>query len=423
MPVGHAIRVRVAAPPAEARRLCMRLSRGGIPAEPDDGTSRAEVLVAVDPKGDLARFRARAGWLVVLGTPGAAYFAGGADDVVVPGEPELLYRRLRAALEKFDLLARGDRLAERVTALEAGLADAAHDVRSPLQAVMGNAELLARDTSLTSAQRECAAACARQGLRAMQLAERILEAAKQRDREVLQVSAFDLGRLIETAVAQAMPVAKQRGVELVAVPPSRPVEIRGDDELLARVLDNLIANAVRFSPRGSQVEVAGWRASPRFVRLSVKDQGDGIPQAELPKLVAGLGPGRGLRIARDIAERHGGELWAESSSTSGTRFFVELPLQPPASRPSVLLVSDDSRWLREVARTLKSACDVRTATAAGARLGRKHTDLVLLDPDQKPGKRLEALRSEAKGAQVPVIELPSQMAASRLARTLAHLAV
>jgi signal transduction histidine kinase len=423
MPVGPTVRVRVSASPAEARRLCTRLSRGGIPAEPDDGTSRAEVLVAVDPKGDLARFRGRVGWLLVLGSPGAAYFAGGADDVVVPGEPELLFRRIRAALERFDLLARLDRVGERVNALEAGLADAAHDVRSPLQAVIGNAELLSRDASLTPAQRECAAACARQGLRAMQLAERILEAAKQRNREALQVVAVDLGRLVEGAVAQADAVAKQRGVSLVAVPPTRSVEIHADAELLGRVLDNLIANALRFSPRGGQVEVAAWRASPRFVRLSVKDQGDGIPATELPKLVAGLGPGRGLRIARDIAERHGGELWAESGSGSGTRFFLELPLHPPASRPSVLLVSDDSRWLKEVARTLKSACDVRTATSAAARLGRKHTDLVLLDPGQKPGKRIEALRSEAKGAQVPVIELPSQMAASRLARTLAHLAV
>ena len=72
---------------------------------------------------------------------------------------------------------------------------------------------------------------------------------------------------------------------------------------------------------------------------------------------------------------------------------------------------------------MKNACDVRTATAAAARLRGKHTDLVLLDPSQKPGKKLEALRTEAKGAQVPVIELPSQMAATRLARTLAHLAV
>jgi signal transduction histidine kinase len=423
MPVGQTIRVRVAAPPSEARRLCTRLTRGGIPAEVDDGTSRAEVLVAVDPGTDLTRFRGRVGWLVVLGSPGAAYFAAGADDVVVPGEPELLFRRLRAVLEKLDLVSRVERLNERVVALEAGLADAAHDVRSPLQAVIGNAELLARDTSLTSAQRACAAACARQALRAMQLAERILEAAKQRSRDVLAIGAVDLGGLIEAAVAQAQPLAKQQGVTLTGVPPSRPVEIRADGQLLARVLDNLIANAIRVSPRGGVVEVEAWRASPRFVRLSVKDQGEGIAPAELPKLIAGLGPGRGLRIAREIAERHGGEIWAESSAGNGTRFFIELPLHPPSSRPSVLLVSDDTRWLREVSRTLKSACDVRTATASAARIGSKHTDLVLLDPDQKPGKKLEALRSEAKGAQVPVIELPSQMAASRLARTLAHLAV
>ena len=424
MPVGQTIRVRVAAPPAEARRLCTRLSRGGIPAEPDDGASRAEVLVAVDPGTDLTQYRGRVGWLVVLGRPGAAYFAAGADDVVVPGEPELLFRRLRAVLERLDLVSRVERLNERVAALEGGLADAAHDVRSPLQAVIGNAELLARDASLTPAQRDCAAACARQGLRAMQLAERILETAKQRSsRDVLDVSLVDLGGLLEAAAAQARPVAKQRGVTLTVVPPSRPVEIHADGQLLGRILDNLVANAIRFSPRGGTVELEGWRASPRFVRIAVKDQGDGIAPAELPKLVAGLGPGRGLRIAREIAERHGGEMWAETSAGNGSRFFIELPLHPPSTRPSVLLVSDDTRWLREVSRTLRTACDVRTTSAAAARLGGKRPDLVLLDPGQKSGKKLEALRTEAKGAQVPVLELPSQMAASRLARTLAHLAV
>src|SRR3954464_13070808 len=187
MPVGSPIRVRVAAPAAEARRLCTRLSRGGIPAAVDDGASRADVLVVVAAEGDLSAWRARAEWLVVLGTPGAAYFAAGADDVVVPAEPELLFRRLRAALEKLDLLARMERLNVRVAALEAGLADAAHDVRSPLQAVIGNAELLARDSSLSPAQRDCAAAAARQGLRVMQLAEGILESARRRNRTALDV--------------------------------------------------------------------------------------------------------------------------------------------------------------------------------------------------------------------------------------------
>jgi signal transduction histidine kinase len=348
----------------------------------DDGDSRAEILIVVKP-GDLAPYRARAGCLIVVGTPGAKYFAGGADEVIVPGEPEILFRRVRAFVERLDLLARLDRLNERVAALEAGLADCAHDVRSPLQAVIGNAELLARDTSLTPSQRECAAAAARQGLRAMQLAERILESARLRQRTALDVSAFDLGKLVETVVEQGQPAARQHGVTLVANPPARSLELRADSELLRRLFDNLVANAVRVSPRGAQVEVSAWRASPKTVRLAVKDKGDGIAASELPRLVAGLGPGRGLRIARDIA---------------------------------------DARWLREVSRTLKTACEVRAVPVSAAKLGNKRTDLVLLDPAGK-GKKLETLRSEAKDAQVPVIELPSETAAARLARTLAQFAL
>ena len=231
--------------------------------------------------------------------------------------------------------------------------------------------------------------------------------------------AFDLGKLVETVAEQAQAAARQHGVTLVAVPPARPLELRADSELLMRLLDNLVANAVRVSPRGSQVEVSAWRASPKTVRLAVKDKGDGIPASELPKLVAGLGPGRGLRIARDIAERHGGDLWAESSLGNGTRFYIELPLQPPSSRPRVLIVSDDAKWLREISRTLKTACDVRAVPVSAAKLGNKRTDLVLVDPSGK-SKKLEALRNEAKDAQVPVIELPGETAAARLARTLAQ---
>ena len=413
--------MRVSGPAAQVRRLCTRLSRGGIPAGADDGVSRAELLIAIEP-ADLAALRSRAGFLMVLGAPGARFFAAGADEVILPGEPELLFRRARSVLERLDLQARLDRLTQRVAALEAGLLDAAHDVRSPLQAVIGNAELLARDSSLSAKQRDCATAAARQGLRALQLAERILDGARGREGGALDVSAFDLGAFLEEMAQHAEEAARQRAVTVVATPPQRAVDVRADREMLGRLLDNLIGNAVRASPRGGQVELSAWRASPRLVRISVKDSGAGIPAAELPKLLAGLGPGRGLRIARDIAERHGGDLWAESGIGSGTRFHLELPLAPPSTRPRVLLVSDDARWLREVSRSLKTACEVRSVAVAAAKLGNKRTDLVLLDPDHKGGKKLEALRSEAKDAQVPLIELPSEMAAARLARTFARLA-
>jgi len=99
-----------------------------------------------------------------------------------------------------------------------------------------------------------------------------------------------------------------------------------------------------------------------------------------------------------------------------------LPLAPPSARPRVLLVSDDARWLREVGRSLKSACDVRSVSLSSARLGNKPTDLVLVEAAAARGRKLETLRLEASGAQVPLVELPNEMAAARLARTLAHLA-
>src|SRR5260370_30133234 len=97
MAAGHVVRVRVAAPPTEARRLCTRLSRGGISAAPDDGVSRAEVMV-VTHDTDLAKFRSRAGQLVVVGQPGAPLFAAGAGRGGVPREAEALFRPLRFLL-------------------------------------------------------------------------------------------------------------------------------------------------------------------------------------------------------------------------------------------------------------------------------------------------------------------------------------
>lgn len=416
------VRVRVAAPATEARRLCTRLTRGGINAAPDDGASHAEVLVAIG-LDDLVAARARAGCLCVVGSPGAPFFAAGADEVVCPGEPEVLFRRVRALVERADLLAKVERLNVRAAALEAGLADAAHDLRSPMQTVIGNTQLLARDEKLSPVHRQMAAAAARQAERAVKLAHTILEGARRSERRPIAARSTDLGQLVEEAAQRGRAVGQERSVSVTATPPVRPVLIRADEELLSRLLDNLITNAVRASPAGGTVEVSAWRASPKLVRLAVKDSGGGIAAADLARLSAGLGPGRGLRISREIAERHGGDLWAESTAGSGSQFYVELPLAPPSHRPQVLLVSDDNRWLREVASTLRADCDVRSTPLSSARLGRRRTDLVLLEAPQKGhARKLAALRTEAQGAHVPVIELPSDLAAGRLAK-LVQLAV
>jgi signal transduction histidine kinase len=420
---GHnSARVRIAGSPAEARKLAARLSRAGIAAVLDDGESHAEIIIALESV-ELAPLRPRARKLVAVGLPAAPRFHAGADEVVAPREPIILFRQVRALVEREDVEEKVQRLTERLAALEEGLAEAAHDLRSPLHAAIGHAELLASDAALDGSQRQSAQAAARQADRALQLAERILAAAQRPgDKSGLKTNPCDLTELVEAAVGGAVAAARQQGVALTLVRPQRHVELRSDVDLLARMLDNLIANAIKHSPRGGEVEVSAWRASPRAVRIAVKDSGPGLAEKELVRLVAGLGSGRGLRICKDIAERHGGDLWAESKPGEGSRFIVELPIALDTVRPQVLLVSDDGKWAREVASALREACDVRHIGTARARLSSKKTDLVFVEAPQK-GKvpNLAALRTAAKGAQVPVIELPSDMAAARLARALARL--
>src|SRR5437588_4160512 len=421
MSVRPAARVRVHAPPVEARRLSARLTRGGIVAAPDDGQTEVQVLVTVGvAREQLAPYRTRCQALCVVAQPAGPYFAAGADEVIVPGEPEILFRRLRGPIERADLHARLERLTQRAAALEQGLADAAHDLRAPLHAAIGNAEQLARDPELPGRLKADAQTVLRQSDRALQLAERILESAR-RDVPLIEPARVDLAGLIDAAVERGQVTARAKGVTVAATPPARAVEIRADGEMLERLLDNLVANAVRATPKGGLVEVSGWRASPRHVRLCVRDSGPGVESRLLAKLVAGLGPGRGLRICRDIAEKHAGDLWAESTPGQGSKFLVELPLSFPQSRPRVLVVSDDSRWVREVARSLREACAVRRGKVASAQLGGRRTDLVMAESKKGQSRSLADLRSAAKGAQVPVIELPSELAAARLARTLAHL--
>src|SRR3954467_2886240 len=413
-------RVRIVAEGAEAKRLAGRLTRGGIAAAPDDGTA-VEILVTVGiAPEDLAPYRARAQVLCAVGTPLAPYYAFGADEAVPPQEPEALFRRLRSVIERTDLLARIERIEQKASVLEHGIADAAHDLRAPLHACIGNADLLAKDPRLEGELKEDAQRVVRQAERAIQLAERILSAARNNTPAELEAARVDLGTLVEAAVHNAEATARARSVTLVPAPPDQGVEIRADDELLQRLLDNLIANAIRFPPAGGVVEVSAGRASPRNVRLAVRDTGPGIAEEELGKLVAGLGPGRGLRICREIAEKHGGDFWAESKVGKGARFLVELPLAFPASRPHVLVVSDDQTWVEGVARSLRQACDVRSSSVAEAKLA-GHTDLILVESKNARRRNLAALRSAARGAKVPMIELPSELATARLARTLAYL--
>jgi signal transduction histidine kinase len=415
-------RVLVAGPVRWRRQLCARLKRAGFSVAEDDGRSRAEVLVARIDGTDLTALRPRAPWLLAVGGPASALFGAGADDVVPPDEPELLFRRVRVHLEQADGATRLSRLAEQHRVLQESLAEMAHDLRSPLHACIGHAELLATDPGLTQQQRRSAEASARQGTRALKLAERVLEAAGRPDGVHLQLASLPLQPFCEAALSSVRAAAAAKGITLDLAPPPEPVEILADGELLARLLDNLLANAIRLSPPGSSIELGAARAGPFRAELWVQDHGPGIAAPQLARILAGLGQGRGLRICRQIAERHGGELWAESEPGKGSRFVALLPIRGRPHRTRVLLLSDDADWRRQLGATLAPRCEVEERDPPDAALGEPPFELAILGPCKKAQRKaVDAFRAQAAAIHLPVLELPPEIGAAEMSRVLARL--
>jgi signal transduction histidine kinase len=150
---------------------------------------------------------------------------------------------------------------------------------------------------------------------------------------------LDLGVLVTRVIEDLRPSAIAAGVEISA-------EVRGDvvawvDEgRLRQVLENLLQNAIKFSPAGSAVMVTVASPSPAEVLIAVVDRGPGIPAHEIARVFerfyrssvaprTAQGTGLGLPIARMIVELHGGRIWLESDGRSGTSAYISLPKRPP----------------------------------------------------------------------------------------------
>jgi signal transduction histidine kinase len=144
-----------------------------------------------------------------------------------------------------------------------------------------------------------------------------------------------LSDTIESTVASFRALAEVNTIELVLEPCSHHLAVEGNPSLLARALDNLVENAIKYTPSGGQVTVsAGCRYQE--VIVSVADNGPGISEQDLPRVFEKFfrardhqdhtGTGLGLAIVRSIVERHGGRVWAESQADRGSIFSIALPL-------------------------------------------------------------------------------------------------
>jgi two-component system phosphate regulon sensor histidine kinase PhoR len=152
---------------------------------------------------------------------------------------------------------------------------------------------------------------------------------------------LDLGRLAAASVERLKLFADRKGVALRVDVPRRLPRIRGDEARLGQVFVNLVHNAVKFSPSGSEATVAVRPAEHELI-ASVRDHGIGIPRAAQPRIFERFykvdrarvrgetpgGTGLGLAIARHVVEQHGGRIWLESTEGEGSTFSFALPRAP-----------------------------------------------------------------------------------------------
>jgi len=219
------------------------------------------------------------------------------------------------------------------------LSSAAHDLRTPLTTLLGQAQLLERRAVRDGLPPEYTSGISRLVSSARHLSALV--------HELLDASRAERGRLVDERevvdlAALARDAGEPRSTERHAVLMDAPEPVLGrfDPVRLRQLVDNLIENAVKYSPDGGQVRVRVWREGEE-ARLTVADRGIGIPPEDLPGLFERYHRGRnvddrrfsglglGLYICRAVAEQHGGRIWAESTLGQGTTIHVALPLSVP----------------------------------------------------------------------------------------------
>ena len=223
---------------------------------------------------------------------------------------------------------------EAVRARDSVLGVVSHDLRNPLTAVLLNADAILQDQTLSLPPwaADGLGMIVRSAESMEHLIRDLLDVARIESGQ-LRVSArpHDPGRLVLDATDLFTPLAEERGVHLVGIPPERAPLVRADRDRALQVFSNLVGNALKFTPPDGVVTV-GAAAEDGAVRFWVRDTGPGIPESEFPFLFDRFwqgsgrreGAGLGLPIARGIVEAHGGRVWVESELGVGTTFHFTL---------------------------------------------------------------------------------------------------
>lgn len=261
---------------------------------------------------------------------------------------ERLY--IRGVHDELDQLAQKinqflDQIADHLTKHREFLANAAHELRSPLAAIQSSVDVTLQQTRSSEDYQELLFSIEEQCHFLGQLVNQVLELAAS-DAGVVESRRVPvrLDELAKQACEMFDAVADERGIKL-QIQAAQPVVAQGDPQQLRQLVTNLIDNAIKFTPRGGTIDVAVPEPPDnRHVELTVKDSGVGISAQDLPKIFDRFyradksrhrgtderGSGLGLSICKAIVEGHKGTISVQSELGSGSAFRVVLPSSPDA---------------------------------------------------------------------------------------------
>jgi len=217
-----------------------------------------------------------------------------------------------------------------------------HELRSPMTAIHAGTQLLLEGIPgpISNEQRNTLDIMEQSSREVIRMISGLLDLAKfESGMMEYHFASVDPMRQVHAAVQKVQLFAAREHIQIMVNGPSEPVQVRADEMRIQQVLDNLLSNALKFSPEGALVCLKlEPDAEKNTVRISVSDTGQGITPESLPHIFDNFyggstsvrtkvsGSGIGLALAKKVVEGHGGRIWAESEVGKGTTMNVVLPL-------------------------------------------------------------------------------------------------
>ncbi|OIO01034.1 MAG: hypothetical protein AUJ51_09350 [Elusimicrobia bacterium CG1_02_56_21] len=280
----------------------------------------------------------------------------GLDDAILkPVEASRLIFSVEKALERRFLLLENERLLKKTKEQKDQLelvngfqkkffATVAHDVKSPLTAILGYSEVLTgKLKAMPNEQRYAANIQTSAKTLNVLISDLVDLAAMESGKLRVEIGTLNLMAVIQDVFERVKIAAQKRNLNMELVTPPVLPPLAGNDARIGQVVQNLCTNAIQYTKEGGKITIKAETAADRVI-VSVLDTGIGISKEDLPRIwerffqtkeaqgMRKAGFGLGLKIAREIVQRHGGEMGIESELGVGSRFFFHIPLTPPGTK-------------------------------------------------------------------------------------------